>query len=484
MDSHLSDGFSFGKPATLRSHGELPWLAAFGCVTAALAVALLVTLVPEAAKPMLLLCAGAAAGIALFRFPPAVLVAMLALAPFYDLLRTLFFGDVALAGAWQDLVVIGIGVGGIARSRSHRTPQRWTAIDIAVIVFILAYACSAVLTPAIEVWFYVFRYCTVYAFLYLALRGYTFSRADLRNMLYATTFGLIVSGIAGLVVLNELGEQGYSAAWNTLDMAAYWREGGFRWPATFPNPIIASTAFALLSIVAAAQIAARRARVFHAVILVLAIGACAFTRSRSGWVVAGVGLPALCWASGMRLRLRTVFGVGALAVASGVALMVANPAFLDIVSRKDPTDNERLGTFTLVLEEAFQHPFGVGLGTAGAVAARAQRFAGASVAAAPVVGDSVLLQVLRDTGWIGAFAFATVCAGFVAQGLKAVRASADAAERAMSLTCVGFTAGLLANIMNATDVWPTKFYFWLFGAMVVCICSGRVRRDRVKEPLA
>jgi hypothetical protein len=32
----------------------------------------------------------------------------------------------------------------------------------------------------------------------------------------------------------------------------------------------------------------------------------------------------------------------------------------------------------------------------------------------------------------------------------------------------------MANLMNAADVWPIKFYFWLFGALVVAIVEGRV----------
>jgi hypothetical protein len=185
----------------------------------------------------------------------------------------------------------------------------------------------------------------------------------------------------------------------------------------------------------------------------------------------------------MRLHLRTLLAIGGLAAVSAVVLVAVNPAFLDIATQKDALDDFRLRSFARVLEEALHYPFGVGLGTAAAVGAQGQRFAGASVAAAPVVGDSVLLQVLRDTGWIGAFAFATVCAGFVSQALKAARRSADAAEKAMSLACAGFAAGLLANAMNATDVWPTKFYFWLFGSLIVCIRNGRVRRA-AKEGIA
>jgi hypothetical protein len=157
-----------------------------------------------------------------------------------------------------------------------------------------------------------------------------------------------------------------------------------------------------------------------------------------------------------------------------VVVVSLNPEVLNIVTQKNEMDNYRLKTFETVMSDAFVYPFGVGVGTAGAMAIAAMRFGGANISVDPVVGDSVLLAVLRDTGWVGLFSLIAICVGFIMTAYRGFCGAASKEERIFVLAYFGFSIGILASMMDDFDVWPVAFYFWLFGALAVAIVEGRV----------
>ena len=151
---------------------------------------------------------------------------------------------------------------------------------------------------------------------------------------------------------------------------------------------------------------------------------------------------------------------------------------LAVATQLSGDDDARIKSFEAVLSDSLRYPLGVGLGTAGTVAFAAREFSGQFTGADVITGDSVLLQALRDTGWVGFVSLLTVCIGFVRTALNAFRSAPSSHTGLLALISFAFSLGLLANLMNVADVWPTKFYFWLFGALTVAVVEGRVRRSQ------
>jgi hypothetical protein len=136
-------------------------------------------------------------------------------------------------------------------------------------------------------------------------------------------------------------------------------------------------------------------------------------------------------------------------------------------------DNTRMASFkTVLVQSVTKYPLGTGAGTAGAVADTAVGFAGLG-GTDSVVGDSVSLAVLRDTGWPGFCAFVAIFVGFIDTARRAIRMSTGQA-RLVAFVALGFLAGSFLNLTNLVDVFPLKLYVWLFGALVVAIVEGRV----------
>ena len=136
-------------------------------------------------------------------------------------------------------------------------------------------------------------------------------------------------------------------------------------------------------------------------------------------------------------------------------------------------DNTRIASFkTVLVQSVTQYPLGTGAGTAGAVADTAVAYAGLG-GTNSVVGDSVSLAVLRDTGWPGFCAFVAIFVGFIHAARCAIRMSTGRTQL-VAFVALGFLAGSFLNLTNLVDVFPLKLYVWLFGAFVVAIMEGRV----------
>ena len=477
MDISLS---SSPTTSILRSGKECTyfrgWLLVSFCGLFGASLLFLGLVYPPGVRILILASLGIALVVVLFRQTHKVILSLLFLGPFTDILITLFFSNIPLVGTWKDLIVAGIVVKGIWLAMSPDFQWRFSWLDCAVCIFILEYALSIVLTPNLAVWLYGFRWYAVYAFLYLALKAYRFTARELSQVLMAAVAGLLLSAIIGFGLLQFLGEGGFSLIWQQLFKAGdFWREGHFRWPGTFPNPITASTGFALLLIVSLAHLLERKLWGAYIPITIAGAYALFITYSRSGWLVATVGLIVMVLMVGKQFHARkTVIVVLLLAVVSSIVAVSLNPEVLNILTQKNEMDNYRLQTFEIVLSGALVHPFGVGVGTAGAMALGAQRFGGSSAVVDPVVGDSVLFAVLRDTGWIGMFSLIAISVGFIINSYKGFRSAMSKEKRVFALAGCGYSVGLLANLMNGSDVWPVAFYLWLFGALTVAMVEGRI----------
>ena len=377
------------------------------------------------------------------RYTQWAILLMLAIAPFYDLVRAVAFPDVALLGAWQDVAVVGFGIVAIRNASRADFRLQWSRTDWAVIIFIALYALSALFTPNLTVWFYIFRWSTLYAFFYLAMKTYRFTDRELEAMLATTTVALLVSAAIGYGLFVMLGSELYFTLWRLLGLTVYGRAGQFRWLGTFGNPLVASAAYGLLVIISAAYMLERRAFRTHVVLAFIGFAACAGTLSRSGWAVAVAGIVGMVWVAnrGLLTNRKALALIGGMLVLAGISIAITRPEMFRVATTEDSADALRFESFKTVLLDSFRYPFGVGLGTAGGAADAALEIAGINTNTDPVVGDSVLFQVLRDIGWIGVWSLLAVCAGFIRAAMRGFRGSENLRIRIVMLVALAFFLG-------------------------------------------
>jgi hypothetical protein len=446
---------------------------AFGAMSALVLVLLGVLL--RDPKTSIEILAAAAVSYALLKQPMLGVYLILALAPFYDICRAIFFPESQLLGAWQDVIVFFVFLGAVVRYAKGARPKL-RRLDYAVLAFICLYAVSVINSPTLGVWFYGFRWVTVYAFLYLFLKFYTFRESQIKAMILLTIGSITLSGLVGLYGAWTVGIQNYVQGFAEFNIIAFGRANSFRWPATFTNPLVASIAFGLVSVACSAQILTHNKARGWKILLLFSLICVALTLSRSGLVISAVGIAATLWVVGEQKKWRKVI----LPVMFGlIVAIIAVPQLISVTrlfSLQDEWDQFRIGTFTTVISEAFtKYPFGTGAGTSGAVAIPASEIGGIGKISEDetIVGDSLLLQALRDTGWLGFFAYIAICIGVIVAGKEAAKTASPRLLPA-ALLSLGFCLALFVSLMNLADIFPLKVYYWLLAALAVAIAEGRV----------
>ena len=261
----------------------------------------------------------------LLRWPKAALYIMLLIGPLYDLTRAFVFGKAELIGAWQDVLVVTLALAAVMNLVGGRAPRlRFTWLDFAVVFYIGAYLLSALMAPNFRVWFYGFRWSTLYAFMYLALKTYRFTDRELERVVRIIAITLVVSAGIGVTLLYLFGDKGYYMAMKVVGLAVMGREDVYRWPATSASSLVASAAFGLLLIISASYLLLRRVSLSAIAGSLVALYAIGLTLSRSGWVVGVGGVIAIIWAAGQqsRVKVQTIARIG-LAIAVGLLVVLA-----------------------------------------------------------------------------------------------------------------------------------------------------------------
>jgi hypothetical protein len=394
--------------------------------------------------------------------PVLVVYALICAGPFYELSRAVLFPGIELLGFWQDVLVAILGIVAIRNVLRDGMP-RLRLLDGLVLGFIAAYALSIFVSADNRVWFYGFRWVVLYPSMYLALRTFKFNPRQERWMLALLGGSLVVSAIVGLVAMWYLGWDAAVELYEALNVAIFTRNDQWRWAATFTNPIVTSSAFSLLLFlfIGLANFRTKSQRIwligagFAAVCIYL-------THSRTGIVISVVGTLAILFAVNSRFARPLL----------AAALIVSGVLAVQIVRSFDDWDSFRLQQFSRTVSEAItNYPMGTGAGTAGAVSMAAASFAGQDrLSVDTVVGDSVILTVLRDTGWVGVLFYIGAC-------LAVVRLAWRARGTLAGVVALALWCGSFANLMNSTDVYPTKLYLWLFASLAV------VHADEVEPPL-
>jgi hypothetical protein len=419
----------------------------------------------EVALILILITVSTAVFAALVKYPAMAVYLLIVAGPFYDILRAWFFPGVELLGFWQDALTIVLWVAAIRKVIRHGLPKP-RALDGLAAAFICIYAFSILVSANISVWFYGFRWFVLYPVMYLALRTLEFDVRQQRKMLRFFIASMVVSAVVGLFGMWYLGWDATSELYQVLNFSIFSRNEIWRWAATFSNPIIASIAFAFLFLAFIAMCGFTHSRVLCVAGSAFAAFCVYMTHSRSGIVTAAAGALAILF--GFQLRVARVLLV--------LAMLLSLVAAIDVLNSLDQWDTLRLLQFNRTVTEALtRYPLGTGAGTAGAVSMAAASFAGKDRNGVDfVVGDSVALMVLRDTGWPGLLCYVGIT-------LCVLSVSWQRRSTLVGVLTFGFWLGSAVNLMNATDIYPLRFYLWLLAALTVSTFDSSSRSSYVLQ---
>lgn len=204
------------------------------------------------------------------------------------------------------------------------------------------------------------------------------------------------------------------------------------------------------------------------------------TMSQGGWVGAAAAQVVLVCLSSRRLRTRAAaFALMAVLLASGLALYLLDsqlPARQLLLSRLElgsSSKTERLLIWKAAWRMFLDHPWrGVGIGSFGVAYARYRL----PEAREPEVSfaHNLVLNLLAETGVLGFGAFWLVVAGWVAAGVRALRAAAPEQRDMAAATLAALTALLVHQLFDGT-MWSVHIGigFWLLGAMLMDLAGSR-----------
>ena len=423
------------------------WL--FGGLSLATCIAIVLIVCREATIPLLIGTLAVGVVVTFLRHPESVLYVLVGLGPFYDLARSFFFPGVGLLGFWQDVLVVILGVIAVRNVARNGFPQL-TTLDKFVVAYVVAYTLSIVASSNLSIWFYGYRWAILYPVMYLVLRTIPCGEIVQRKIVLLVALSITLSGVLGLLAVRYLGWDAISDLYIALGRVLMSRNDEWRWPATFMNAIFASIAFALLFIAFAVLARFEKHRWPWVIGCCFALYCLYLTRSRSGVVIATAGFTSLLVARKAKYY-KAVLCLG---------LIVALAMAAHVVGTLDEFDVLRVEQFSRTISESITHyPFGTGAGTSGAVSFLAASFAGQDPDRVDfVVGDSMAMIVLRDTGWFGFLSYVGIC-------LAAIVVAWRSRTTLVGQLTLAVWIGSAVNLMNATDVYPIRAYLWILLAL-------------------
>jgi len=416
-------------------------------------------------------------GWALVRFPKSTLMTVLFLAPFYDILRALFLEESLFIGIWQEVFILIMAIGLVTNydGAQFKVPH-WILVDYLVLVYMLWSLVGVILSPSLLGGLYVWRWYMIGPFIYFVLRFYALTSREITSILVALAGGLAVSSFFLLYEAFILGPEAASQWKASMGLPVLYRFG-WRLSGSFSSPLVASASVSILLLLGVALFTVKRNIWLGLLLLGLGGVASALTLSRSGWLSGLVGWIAISilgrnWRSLILLVIAVVVGVTFLARLEVIDL----PQLLMFTFGGGGFESEvgvRFGDVERILADAVtKYPFGTGfMYGGGAVSVASIRYFGGRytglISETFLAGDSVLLATLQAEGWVGFLVLVGIYAGFIRRALHLVRRSVCLSQQLLALVAFGFFVGTAFGLANLMDVWPLKFYLWLFGSLVV-----------------
>ena len=416
---------------------------------------------------------------AAFRFPKGVLVAVVALAPAYDVIRARFLPDTPYIGLWQEGLVLALALAVLSRPEL-RELRTWRVVDALVVLYILWGIVAVIQSPSLTGGLYVWRWYSIGPLLYLVLRLFRFDDQDRKLLVLAAALGL---GAAAMFALYQAFVWGgaQSATWSkSLGFLPFYRFG-WRLSSSFSSPLVASASFGLLVLIGWSMVAAGKSQLIGLGLIAIGGVATAVTLSRSGFVIAACGIVGLLLAR--RTRGLVLFATLLLPVLAGGALISKAVPVSDVYAYTLGATSDvstRVDTVTRIASDAAtRYPLGRGFDDSGAISLAAGQLFGWQDARA-TGGDSVFFAMLRSEGWPGLLLLLAIFAYFIFSAGAAVGRRGGYTE-VMALLSLGFFLGVTLTLANLVDVWPLKLYLWMFGAL--CVSARQSAQDEPRKPV-
>ncbi|MDW8320564.1 MAG: O-antigen ligase family protein [Armatimonadota bacterium] len=209
-------------------------------------------------------------------------------------------------------------------------------------------------------------------------------------------------------------------------------------------------------------------------VLLTSLGA-VFSLARYAWVMLWVGYVCI----GVWTRSRLAIG---LAIAALIALQLPVEGLWrertqDVLAPFAPTStvSARMTFWKKALQQVWQHPFGMGLGTLGIGrwSEDSPRLLGYTTGA-----DNNYLYILVETGWVGLFLYLTALGSILLVGWRMIRRMPNGTQRTCAV--VAWTIVLqsvVGNVVNfSTFLPPVSWCLWLCAGALMSQQSHNVER--------
>lgn len=408
--------------------------------------------------------------------PTLGLLTLLGYTSLHPVLAEVVYEKHPLAKVWKDAGLLWLVLAWfLHRPRTAERPVRWGSTEVALTAFALLtvvhlfnpniYSLSAALADI--------RWMTVPLLLYFV--GKEVFAGERLHVLLVFIGGLsAVHAVYGIVQqfvpyawLMEVGATRPNAPSGTM-------VGGYTRSFSTMDPYLFGALMSIGAIVALGMAFMRGGRGgahWLALIFLTSAGA-VLSLARYAWVMLWVGYVSFgAWA---RSRLAIVLAIGAL-----VALLLPVEGLWreraqDVLAPFAPTStvSARITFWKKALQEVWQHPFGMGLGTLGIGrwSEDSPRLFGYTTGA-----DNNYLYILVETGWIGLVLYLWALGSILVNGWRMIRESSHLSERAGAM--VAWTIVLqsaVGNFVNfSTFLPPVSWCLWLCAGAMMAQDSNR-----------
>lgn len=403
------------------------------------------------------------------KFPAILLSVVLLFAPFYDILRLLYFNKFTITGFFHELV-LSILIVMILTNRKTFMKRRLDLIDYFLFVYVFGGLVQVFQSPSILGGLYVWRWYSVGPLTYFVLRWISFNQREINLIFRSTILGLVLAAFVLLYQYFVIGPDATAQWMKTVGYYVMYRYG-WRLSSVFASPLTASACLSILLLVGIAGFVENKLFWLNFTFVMLGIVTPFLTLSRSGWAIGLIGSFFILlekYGRQFLFWLVLLLPVSVLFISSNS--VISNSLATIIEYSNDPLDQYRFEKFAQILQEGIEYPFGRGFGGGGAVALLAYNLFGGNaemmVPLNSLSGDSVFLAALQTSGWIG---FASII-GFVITILvftHRIIKKIHHENRVYYLVVFGLYIGVWFTFGNLIDVWPMKIYIWVFGALIV-----------------
>jgi O-antigen ligase len=411
--------------------------------------------------------------------PALGVLALLAYTSLHPVLVKVVYDQHPIARVWKDAAVLWLLLVWLAHRWSNKErPLRWGVTEVTLTVFALLtvvhlfnpkiYSFSAALADL--------RWITMPMLFYFF--GKTLFGGERFRLLL-----VFIGVLAGIHALYGIAQQFIPYRW-LMEVGATrpgapsgTMVGGYTRSFSTMDPYLFGALMSFGAVVALGMASLREARnQLHWVLVALLTSAGAvLSLARYAWVMLWVGY--VCIAAWRRSRLAIALAVAALIAIQLPVEGLWRERAQDVLAPLAPTStlSIRMTFWKRAIQEAWQHPFGMGLGTLGIGkwSEDSPRFFGYTTGA-----DNNYLYILVETGWVGLLLYLFVLGSILVFGWRTVGSMPEGAQKVCVV--VAWTVTLqsaVGNLVNfSTFLPPVSWVLWLCaGALMAEQSEGEVR---------